>query len=276
MLEVNQLSNQEGRLGEYEILHEVAQGACTIVYEARHALPQLGHRRVALQVLRRNRHRTWFLHTMRLNAALDHPCIPSLYEVAEVEGRLYGARSFVEGDDLQNGIGNGELSVAEVTRVIREVGGVLDYVHGRGLLHGYVHPRHVLLGRDGSVWLIGFGESPLAEAAGLDNPLHLAPEQLEHTGAANPAIDIFALSETTFWLLSGRHPFAGLRGNALRDSKRTGKLRRSLRELRPHIPVEVEQVLRRGLAPQAVDRYSSAGEFAAALVSAMSGKADSG
>jgi serine/threonine protein kinase len=253
--------------GEYEIIRELAQGIYTTVYEARHTHPKLGERVVALKLLRRRLDAGHFLQAARLNAFLDHPRIPSLYGVGEAAGQPYTARMFIEGDDLQNGI-SATRGIPEVTSIIAEVAAALDYAHGRGVVHGFVHPRHVLMGNDGHAWLIGFGEYPPTGPAAQGNPLHLAPEQLEAQGAAVPASEVYALAETALWLLCGRHPFAGLRATDLIVAKRTVQLRREARELRPGIPPAVEQVLRRGLAPDPADRYAEAGEFVNALASA--------
>src|ERR1043165_3787178 len=100
------LQFDETRCAGYEILRELAQGSCTTVYEARHTHPKLRHRPIALKVLRDGGDARHFLHAARLNASLNHSRIPPLYEVGETAGRLYTARMLVEGDNLQNGIGN--------------------------------------------------------------------------------------------------------------------------------------------------------------------------
>jgi serine/threonine protein kinase len=259
----------EARCGPYEILRELAQGVYTTVYEARNTYPpKLRDRRVTLKVLRHGGHAEHFRQAAMLNAFLEHPQVPALYDVGEATGQKYVARMYVEGDDLQNGIRSANRSVTEVTTIIAQVASALDYAHGRGIVHGYVHPRHMLLGGKAEAWLIGFGEYPPADAAALGNPLHLAPEQLEGYGALTPATDVFALSETALWLLSGRHPFEGIRATELLAAKRSGALCRPIKDLLPGISPAVEQVLRRGLAADPAARYANAGEFATALASA--------
>jgi serine/threonine-protein kinase len=122
------------------------------------------------------------------------------------------------------------------------------------------------LGSDGTAWLIGFGEYPPREPSAVGNLLHVAPEQLE-AGWVMPASDVYALAETALWLLTGRHPFAGLRSTELPAAKHTSQLSRQTWESRPSIPPAVERVLRRGLAANPMDRYAKAGEFATALAS---------
>ncbi len=261
------LQPHEGHFAGYEIVREVAQGYYAAVYEARHTHPKLRDRHVALRVLRHNDYSEHFMEAARLNACLEHPRIPALREVGEAAGRLYWARSFIEGDDLQNDIRGPSRNIEDVLRITAEVAGALDYAHGRGVVHGYVHPRHVLLGRDGCGWLIGFGEYPPSTPAVLGNPLHLAPEQFTDN-KVTPATDVYCLSETCFWVLCGQHPFDKLRITALMDAKRSGQVARNLGGIRPGVTAGVEQVLLRALAPDPAARYASPGEFATALIGA--------
>jgi serine/threonine-protein kinase len=261
------LQLHEGQFTAYEIVRDVAQGTYADVFEARHTHPKLRDRRIALRVLRRSACAQHFLKAAQLNACLDHPRIPTLHEVGETAGRLYWARNFIEGDDLQNGIRGPCRSIEEVLRIAADVAGALDYAHGRGVVHGYVHPRHILLSPGGSRWLIGFGEYPPASGEILGNPLHLAPEQFEGT-TVTPASDVYCLGETCIWLLCGRHPFHGLRITASMEAKRSVRLARDPQLIRPAIAVTVEQVLLRTLAPEPAARFSSPGEFATELVAA--------
>src|SRR5262249_9469426 len=161
--------------------------------------------------------------------------IPALHEVGETETRLYMVRRLVEGDDLQNNIGNSTGNKIEVARIIAEIATALDYAHEQGVVHGYVHPRHLLLGNDGGSWLIGFGEYPAPDPAVLGNPIHLAPEQIAG-GIVTARSDVYALAETAVWLLSGRHPFRGWRSAELIAAKRRDPLHRDYHQGRPAIP----------------------------------------
>jgi serine/threonine-protein kinase len=209
-----------------------------------------------------------FVQAAMLNGSLEHPHIPALYEIGRHAGRPYSVRMFVRGDDVQNGLRGKPRSLPEVARIVADVASALDYAHGRGVIHGCVHPRHVLVDENGSAWLIGFGEYPPADAKALGNPLHLAPEQMEGDNLVTPASDVFALAETALWLLCGRHPFEGMRDIELLAAKLTPQLRRPIQDLLPGVSPAVEQVLQRGLAAEPEGRYTTAGEFATALAAA--------
>ena len=263
------LESHQTRCNGYKIVRELAVGMYSTVYEAKHTHPNFHGRHVTLKVLRSPRCANHFMNTLRWHACLNHPRIPQLYDVGgDASGPTYAARMFVDGDDLQNGIRNGNRSLRQVAAIVTEAAVALDYAHGQGVVHGYVHPRHLLFGKDESTWLIGFGEYPPADDACLGNPLHFAPEQLEGTCRATPATDVYALCETAIWLLTGQHPFRQYKSSDLFRAKRTGQLWRPLRELIPGISPTLEAVLQRGLAVEPGARYTTAFDFAKALSSA--------
>jgi serine/threonine protein kinase len=260
---------EDNHVGHYEIVREVARGTYAAVYEARDTHPKLHDRRVALRVLRDGSHSEHFIRAARLHAGLKHPRIPALHEVGEAKGQLYCARSFVEGDDLRSSMHNQCPSIEEVLRFAGDVADALACAHGRGVVHGFVHPCHVLLGQDGSAWLIGFGEFPPPAHEVFGNPLHLAAEQFS-SGELTPATDVYCLGETCFWLLCGQHPFHQIQATDLQAAKNSGHFTRGIRKSRPEISPAIEQVLLRGLSPDPTARYRSPAEFVAALVEARS------
>ncbi|MBN9523279.1 serine/threonine protein kinase [bacterium] len=245
----------------------LAEGRSATLYEARHTHPNLRDRRTVLKVLR-NRHNTeYFLHQARAHAALRHPRVPAVYEVAEEDGRPYLARAFVEEAAPRLVIGQEPWPVPAVLRVVADVAEVLDFAHRCGFGHGDLHPRHLLFGEDGAMWVIGFGEYPSAGDAAFGNPHLLAPEQL--AGApVTPATDVYALGGVAVWMLCGRAPFAHLSGQELFDAKRTGPTPRSVRAERPDVPAAMAEVLDRALAIDPAARYPGPGTFAAELAAA--------
>jgi serine/threonine-protein kinase len=259
---------EKRRFGNYEIIRYLADGNFSVVYEARHTIPQLQNLPITLKVARDARSAQGFLNSARIAAALQHPQIPTLYEASGDSNALYLARKFIDGDDLQNGIRDARFTFTEVAGIVTEAAVALEYAHSLGVIHGYVHPRHLIWGKDESTWLIGFGEFPYPLDMIPGNPLHLAPEQFVNNCVMTPATDTYALCECAIWLLTGRHPFENVGGSKVLAAKQA--VLSSSAELLPgKIKWQgLERALRRGLAPNPDDRYQSANEFAAAFRSA--------
>jgi uncharacterized protein (TIGR02996 family) len=251
----------------YLVLRKVAEGTITTVYEAAHSLPEFRDWHVALRVLNRRQYADRFLEACRTHAAVTHARIPALYSVEERGGVRFAVRQFIDGAVLRDRIRDRDLDAAAAVRVVSAVAEALDAMHTRGVLHGNVHPRHILVDRDGAPWLIGLGEYPPDELVG--NPLHLAPEQIDpRLGPAGPGTDVYQLAETVAWLLAGMHPFQSCRaafdlGAAKHqpDAWRTGPLR--------DLPWRLTRVLRRALCPDPDRRHRTPGEFAAAFAGAL-------
>ena len=93
----------------------------------------------------------------------------------------------------------------------------LDAAHGRGLLHGALHPRDIFV-TDGLPRVTGFGVVPALEQAGLRGPVrrpYAAPEMVAG-GSWGPEADRYALAAVACELLTGRRP-AGAGAQAAGD-----------------------------------------------------------
>jgi serine/threonine kinase PknH len=254
----------------YVVLRQAALGEMTTIFEATTTHPNMRGRRVAIRVLNNGQSARRFMnYDCRIHAALgENVQVPPLYVVGETQDGPYAVRKFVDGDDLLNNIRGRTVTPAELVRIVTTVATVLDQMHRLGVIHGTVHPRHLLQERDGSVWVIGFGEMP-PQGVVTGNPMHLAVEQFDRgAGDIGPATDVCQLAETAAWLLGARHPYEGFRppdellaAKRAEDGWRTGTLR--------NLSDPVAAVFRRALAPDPAARFPTAGEFASALADAF-------
>ena len=166
----------------------------------------------------------------------------------------------------------GPLGVATAVRVTIAVAAALEAAHDIGVVHGDVAPKNILVRREGTVKLTGFGSSRLdnvdlsrdPEATGLT--VHLAPEQIDGRDVDARA-DVYALGLVLYELLAGTGPFEG-------DNDRATALARlhrkptPLRARRADVPKPVEAVVMTALAPDPDDRYATMAELRTALQAA--------
>jgi streptogramin lyase/tRNA A-37 threonylcarbamoyl transferase component Bud32 len=217
-----------------------------------------------------------FQRESRLAAQLEDDGVVPIYGAGEAEGRLYIAMRLVRGSDLHKAVAeDGPLSLARTAMVTAAVARALDAAHARGIVHRDVKPANILVERSGGgerVFLTDFGISrPVTATTSitstgqlLGTPDYISPEQID--GARpGPAADIYALGCVVCFLLTGEAPFHRETAVAtLYAHTHAERPRPSL--LTPELPDGVDEVLARATAVDPADRFSSAGELAAALM----------
>jgi serine/threonine-protein kinase len=148
------------------------------------------------------------------------------------------------------------------------------------VVHRDVKPDNILL-HEGRATIGDFGIAVAVERAAENRPTrtgvavgtawYMSPEQALGTGQVDGATDIYALGCVAFELLAGRPPFDGPNDVAVLF-KHAYEEPPALSALRAGLPGPVDHVLARALAKAPGDRFSRAGEFAAALTRAAAGE----
>ena len=206
------------RLGKYEILGSLGQGAMGEVFLAKD--PAIG-RTLALKTILAasaagEEAKERFAQEARAAGALSHPGIVTVHEFGEDEGVHYLAMEFVEGEDLQALLIHKELSKMDLLEVLAQVSEALAYAHRRGVLHRDVKPSNIRVNREGGrihAKLMDFGIARLAESTLTSTGLlmgtvaYMAPEYVR-TGKADGRADLFAIGVMLYEGLCGKLPFA--------------------------------------------------------------------
>jgi serine/threonine-protein kinase len=272
-------------LGRYRIESLIGHGGMGAVYLA---LDTQLDRRVALKILSAElahdeRFRERFIAESRIAASLDHPHIVPVYEAGAIDGQLFIAMRYIDGNDLSTVLAQRpRLPTGLIVHIVAGVAAALDAAHGRGLVHRDVKPGNVLLaGPDEAplVFLTDFGLSkrvgdPSLTRAGqiVGSIGYVAPEQVEGR-AVDARTDVYSLGCLTYELFTGGQPFR-------RDSEMATLLAHvqqpppSLLAQRPELPETLDAALARAMAKDPVARFASAGEFAAAVAASV--RPDSG
>jgi serine/threonine protein kinase len=203
------LGSPEGvTLLRYQILRELGRGGTSTVYLARDQILGL---ELALKVLHsqlaafdRSEACRRFFHEARVAARLRHPGVVAIYDLDEKTRTL--VMEYLPGGTLRTILPAG-LTVQQTASVARTLLSALTYVHARGVVHGDITPRNILLRRTGETVLADFGNARLVEGVSAGDaagtPIYLAPEQFR--GAPpSPAADLFAAGAILWEALCGR------------------------------------------------------------------------
>lgn len=261
------------RLGSYCVLRLLGQGGKASVYLGEHV--SLGSH-AALKVL--HTHLTEvdaeaFVREAQTLAHLSHPHIVRVLDFAVQEGTPFLVMEYAPGGSLRQLHPQGtRLPLETIVSYVNQVASALQYAHDQRLMHRDVKPENMLRNAHEKVLLGDFGLAMLAPSTlsastqALDSslsgtPPYLAPEQVQ--GNPQPASDQYALGIVVYEWLCGSLPFSGSPIEIAMQHLATSPP--SLRQLRPDLPVAIEDIVLRALAKEPQFRFASVRDFAIAL-----------
>ena len=224
-----------------------------------------------------------FVREARVAARLRSDHVARVTDIGTLEsGVPYQVIEYLEGSDLAALLAReGALSVSRAAEYVVQVCDALDEAHEAGIVHRDIKPSNLFLTtrRNGSscIKVLDFGISKFdwlnqstaklqrsQSGALLGSPFYMAPEQMRGGGGVDARTDIWAVGATLYELLSGALPFDAeslveLALQVVQDDPRP------LREVRPDVPWELDQVVVRCLQKDPADRFRGARALALAL-----------
>jgi len=245
----------------YEVRNLLGAGGMGEVYEAH---DRVLNRRVALKV-HPGGDSEYLLREGRALAAIHHPGIVAVHTMGMHRGVPFLVMERVRGLSVDRLLderrARGErFGIAEALELLVAVADALSVVHRAGLAHRDVKPGNVMLAPAGRVVLMDFGlVLPHADRAGhrsvAGSLQYMAPEALSGDVAEGAAglVDVYALGVLAYELLTGFAPFDGAEPVELYRAKTRAKLPR-VREHRPDVAAELDELVSQLMAPDAHDR----------------------
>ena len=211
--------------GRYRIEGLIASGGMGQVYAAR---DDVYGDVVALKVLHESLHsdegwRARFNEEGLVGTQLKHPHILSARELVENEGRVALVVDLVQGGQTLEKVMAREFrdGIAIVTglRVFLRILQGMDYLHGKGIVHGDLKPENVMIEGDfrrpetwtpkvtdfGTVALIAHPVEIDGRPAVVATPRYASPEHLYGVDRIEVRSDVYCLGLILHFVLSGRH-----------------------------------------------------------------------
>jgi serine/threonine-protein kinase len=287
------------KLGHYELLVPLAQGATAQVWAARTTGSHL-EKIVAVKAMSAEGAvdemdaESMFHDEARLVSRIRHPNVAALLDFGEDGEVLYIVVEWVEGEPLQivmrDAWGSGRstgptrgVPLPLAVRIVKQAASGLHAAHelcddgGKplGLVHRDVSPQNILIGYDGMVKVIDFGVAKATSnmqrtrvgqikgKLGYMSPEQAAGDKLDRRS------DVFALGIVLYQLVTGKHPFRGDNEYATLVRIRAQAPAEPPSAYLPDLPPPLEKVMLKALAKGRDDRIPTMAELGRALERAM-------
>ncbi|HEX8109828.1 MAG TPA: serine/threonine-protein kinase, partial [Kofleriaceae bacterium] len=249
----------------YEPVRLLGQGAMGRVFLAR----DLRLRRdVAIKFMRGDEPELArrFVAEARAQARVSHERVCKVYEVGEVEGKVYIAMQHIDGRPL--GDLRSELTVEQIAMLVRGAALGVNEAHRAGLIHRDLKPSNIMVERaaDGELrsYVMDFGlardwnEHATMTGTVLGTPHFMAPEQARgEVTRLDRRADVYSLGATLYALLAGKPPFPG--DHPLEVLANIAVLEpQPLRAIDRDLPADLEAIPMKCLEKDRSARYDSA------------------
>ena len=269
-------------LGQYEIRSALGAGGMGEVYRAHDARLD---REVAIKVLPESltsdpdRLRR-FEQEARAAAALNHPNILAVYQMATHEGVSYMVSELLDGETLRERLRRGPVPLRKAIDYAEQIAHGLAAAHDKGIVHRDLKPENLFVTKDGRVKILDFGLAKLTQptdSSELDATVaqatepgmvmgtagYMSPEQVKGKTADHRS-DIFAFGTILYEMVTGKQTF--------RKPTSAETMTAILNEDPPSIsqvtataPPGLQRVVHRCLEKSPEQRFQSASDMAFAL-----------
>jgi serine/threonine-protein kinase len=160
------------------------------------------------------------------------------------------------------------LPIVDATRIADDMMTALAHAHSRGVRHGDLRPKHVVLKGTTAVvtsWALtdALRPKPGADAgstvASFGAPAYLSPEQLSGESPADERSDLYSFGCILYEALIGEAPFRAATAQGVL-SRKMSEPPPSAKAVRADVPDALDTLIKRCLARHPVNRIQSAAE----------------
>jgi len=271
-------------LGQYEIRSPLGAGGMGEVYRAH---DRRLDREVAIKVLPESltsdpERLRRFEQEARATAALNHPNILAVFQMATDNGISYLVEELLEGETLRDRLRRGPIPLRKSIDHSVQIAHGLAAAHDKGIVHRDLKPENLFLTKDGRVKILDFGLAKLHPnlAPSADGRTvtveeqtdpgtvmgtvgYMSPEQVRGKNADHRS-DIFALGTILYEMVTGkqtfRKPTSAETMTAILNEEPP-----SISQITPTAPPGMQRVVHRCLEKSPEQRFQSASDLAFAL-----------
>jgi eukaryotic-like serine/threonine-protein kinase len=277
------------RLGKYEVIRKLGEGATSTVYLAND--PFAG-REVAVKVIfpdalkdreKGKLYRHLLINEASLAGKLLHPHIVQIYDAVVSDEESYIVMEYVAGGTLEQFcVSDNLLPLERLVEIIFKCTRALDYAYRLGITHRDIKPANILVAAtsentvSGDIKISDFGaaiqaaEQTRTQVSGIGSPAYMSPQQVREMPLTHQT-DIYSLGVVMYQLLTGRLPFQASNNYSMiyqicnSDAPPPSTFR-------TEVPPGLDAVVARAMQKSLSARYASWEEFSHDLAQAFRNK----
>lgn len=264
-------------IGKYHILGELGKGSMGVVYAGRasdsspevaikvfYPDTRLGSEETKVLLDR-------FVREGQTLQQVQHRNVVQVLEVGASSDFEFIVMEKLEGFNLKELLELGtRFTLAETLDIVLQLLAGLAACHQAGVVHRDVKPANLVRAPDNTIKLADFGIARVVtdqtlsrQGTVVGTPNYMSPEQIRGE-PLDARSDLFSVAVLMYELLTCRKPFDGPDLTAIMYNV-SSVHPASPRFYNGALPAELDELLFRGLAKDAAERYSSADEFSAAI-----------
>jgi eukaryotic-like serine/threonine-protein kinase len=204
-------------ISHYKVIEKLGEGGMGEVYLAEDLKLE---RKVAIKFLpqhltkdKENLER--FEREAKAAAALNHPNIVTIYEIAEDDDQTFIVMEYIDGESLRDKINRGISNLDEIISLCKQICEGLQEAHKAGIVHRDIKPENILIDKNDRVKILDFGLAKLKgvskltkETSTLGTIHYMSPEQIQGIEVDHRS-DIWSLGVVLYEMLTGELPFKG-------------------------------------------------------------------
>lgn len=210
------------------------------------------------------------LHRFRreayIGAQLSHRGVPTLYDADLKDEQPFIVMELIHGRTLTQLLDAGPVAVSWAVAIAAQICAVLARAHEIPVVHRDIKPDNIIVGDDGTVYVLDFGIAALLRddaarlthgGALLGTRQYMAPEQIQGE-AVDARTDLYAVGCLLYELIVGEPVFAGAGNEYQQLSQHVNALPQLIREAVPGVDDRIEDLVLRLLAKVPAERPPSA------------------
>ena len=204
-------------IAHYKILEKIGKGGMGEVYLAQDLKleRQVAIKFLPLYMTQDKEHVERFEREAKAAAALNHPNIVTIYEIAEVDSQTFIVMEYVDGQSLRTKIENGFSGLDEILDITIQICDGLSEAHKADIVHRDIKPENILIDKNGRVKILDFGLAKLKgvskltkETSTLGTIHYMSPEQVQGKEVDHRS-DIWSLGVVLYEMITAKVPFTG-------------------------------------------------------------------